>query len=175
MDTFAHDVAGLRGEVGASEDVVGSISFEPIEISGVTFRFPEPVRVEAVLTNTGDGFLLYGSAFAEVSVQCSRCLSDVRADIAAALDTMFVDSKPLTPEEDQEIVHFDGDAVDVAPPVEAAVRLELPLAPLCDEECKGICASCGTDLNASECECSEQPSPESPFASLEGFFDDGDE
>jgi uncharacterized protein len=175
MDPFIVEVAGIRGEVGASEDVTGGISLDPFEIAGVRAVFPTPAMLDGALTNTGDGFLLFGSVHASAKVQCSRCLVDMTIDVQAPLDTMFVDKAPLTTEEDQEIVVFEGDKIDLGTAVEAAVRLELPLAPLCDDDCKGICPACGTDLNASACDCHDEPDRGGPFSALEGFFDGNEE
>ncbi len=45
------------------------------------------------------------------------------------------------------------------------ILLQLPMRNLCKEECKGLCAGCGADLNEARCRCSEQE-PEGPFAVL---------
>ena len=171
MDAFILDVAGLRGEIGVSDCVSGSLALDTFDIAGVACRFNEPAVLEATITNTGDGFLLLGHVRAKAAVACSRCLADIEIEVVAPLDTLFADSNLLTPDEDQDIVELHSDAVDIGPSVEAAVRLELPLAPLCEEGCKGICATCGTDLNTSECGCCDEAAEEGPFSALEGFFD----
>ena len=46
-----------------------------------------------------------------------------------------------------------GDQLDLMPLARDAVLLHLPLAPLCRDDCAGLCPSCGNDLNQSTCDC----------------------
>ena len=67
--------------------------------------------------------------------------------------------------------------------VVAAIVFELPLVPLCDEDCKGLCPTCGANLNEGPCGCEkEQPDGpdefelvKNPFAALANFSFDSDE
>jgi uncharacterized protein len=52
---------------------------------------------------------------------------------------------------------YSGDEIDLAHEIEEQVAMEIPLKPLCDEGCKGLCPTCGTDLNTSCCSCSREP------------------
>ena len=49
-----------------------------------------------------------------------------------------------------------GDEIDLTHDLEEQVAMSLPLKPLCAEQCKGLCAECGADLNMSSCACSEK-------------------
>jgi uncharacterized protein len=48
---------------------------------------------------------------------------------------------------------FDGEAIDVDEIVREQILLSVPDRALCDENCRGICLMCGTNLNAGSCEC----------------------
>ena len=54
---------------------------------------------------------------------------------------------------DEDTYPIEGDHLDLQPLVRDALLLELPLAPLCREDCRGLCPECGADLNAAPCEC----------------------
>ncbi|HEX4865395.1 MAG TPA: DUF177 domain-containing protein, partial [Acidimicrobiales bacterium] len=60
-------------------------------------------------------------------------------------------------EDDEETYPLEGEFLDLQPLVRDALLLELPLAPLCSDECRGICPTCGADLNAGGCACVEKP------------------
>jgi uncharacterized metal-binding protein YceD (DUF177 family) len=60
---------------------------------------------------------------------------------------------------DEETYPLVGDQLDLRPLVRDALLLELPLAPLCREDCRGLCAQCGTDLNSGPCECEPARDP----------------
>jgi uncharacterized protein len=57
-----------------------------------------------------------------------------------------------TPDE-EDIYLLKGDQIDLEPLVRDAVLLELPQAPLCTEGCRGLCPTCGTNLNEGTCPC----------------------
>lgn len=53
--------------------------------------------------------------------------------------------------------------IDLSPLLVAALSLELPHTPLCDDECKGLCAGCGANLNIEECTCEKTEEEEDDF------------
>lgn len=79
---------------------------------------------------------------------------DGEADLAGSFDLDAVDAEP-----------FDGKTIDLDPIVREQVLLALPVSVLCQEDCKGLCAECGQDLN--ERDCGHKPAnPLNPFAKL---------
>ncbi|HJV09433.1 MAG TPA: DUF177 domain-containing protein, partial [Acidimicrobiales bacterium] len=52
-----------------------------------------------------------------------------------------------------ESYRLGHDSVDLEPLVREALVLDLPLAPLCEEDCRGLCPTCGADLNLGDCDC----------------------
>ena len=65
----------------------------------------------------------------------------------------------------------DNRKIDLVPLIVAALLLEVPLVPLCDDDCKGLCPQCGANLNEGPCGCSrdEADVEASPFAALKNF------
>jgi len=68
--------------------------------------------------------------------------------VATTVEELFV-SDP----EEWETYPIHGDHIDLEPMAREAVVLGLPLAPLCRPDCKGLCPSCGADLNQGPCGC----------------------
>ena len=60
-------------------------------------------------------------------------------------------------EEDEETYPLRGELLDLQPLVRDAILLELPLAPVCSEACRGLCPTCGADLNDGACSCGTAP------------------
>ena len=54
---------------------------------------------------------------------------------------------------DEDTYPLEGDQLDLRPLVRDALLLEPPLAPLCRDDCRGLCADCGADLNLGPCQC----------------------
>jgi uncharacterized protein len=63
---------------------------------------------------------------------------------------------------------YSGDEIDLTHEIEEQIAMEIPLKPLCNEECKGLCHECGADLNTSTCSCSKEP-VSLTFSALKNF------
>jgi uncharacterized protein len=55
--------------------------------------------------------------------------------------------------DDLDVFAFDGERVDLEPLFREELVLAVPYAPLCKEDCKGLCSQCGADLNSGACGC----------------------
>ena len=103
-----------------------------------------------------------GSIKAPLEVDCTRCLTPVRRDLDVAFEVDFV-SKELFPESremhlessDLDTDVIDGNELDLSHLAREQILLNLPEQVLCREDCKGICPTCGKDLNEGDCKCGE--------------------
>jgi uncharacterized protein len=115
----------------------------------------ESVQVAGTLEHVADGIVLRGSIHAAWQGSCSRCLRPVAGEIVVHVDELF-EPAPLA----GETYLLEEDVLDLAPLLRDAVLLELPGAPLCAEDCAGICPTCGADHNEVSCECVvDEPDP----------------
>jgi uncharacterized protein len=118
-----------------------------LAVSGARVAPGSDVRVEAVLeAMTGDAILATGTVTAEWEGECRRCLGPAAGIVVADVREMF-DATGET----EETYPWRGDQVDLEPLARDAVMLELPLAPLCSEECAGLCEVCGANRNDNDC------------------------
>ena len=83
--------------------------------------------------------------------ECRRCGGPVAGAVAAAVQERYAPAGITG--EDEETYPFTGDELDLEPLARDAVLLELPLAPLCSEDCKGLCPQCGANWNVTTCAC----------------------
>lgn len=126
-----------------------------------------PLVVDVMLEQVPDGIVVHGTVAAEYESECSRCLAPVRATFSVPVRELFEHS-PI----DGETYQLEGDEVDLELPVRDAVLLDLPQAPLCREDCAGLCPACGIDHNLSACECDLNP-PDPRWDALRALtFDD---
>jgi uncharacterized protein len=70
-------------------------------------------------------------------------------------------------EDDLDVFPFDGEQVDLEPLLREQFVLAIPFAPLCAEDCKGLCPQCGIDRNTSSCTC--EPPIDPRLAALKGL------
>jgi uncharacterized protein len=99
------------------------------------------LRLEAVM----EGVLVSGTVTAPVEGECARCLRPVADEVLVDLQELYVyEDLPVADEDTEEAAgRLDGDLIDLEPVVRDAVVLELPLSPLCREDCPGLCPVCG--------------------------------
>jgi uncharacterized protein len=101
------------------------------------------LRLESVV----EGVLATGRISGTLVGECVRCLDPVEVPVEADFQELFYyDAEDLPAEEAQESMFVVEELVGVEPLVHDALVLELPLRPLCDEDCPGLCAECGARM-----------------------------
>ena len=154
-------------------------NYDPVVITlgPDVYSVPRPVSWSVDLTNTGDAILVTGSVEGTVTTSCARCLGDVHESIVGEIEGYFLIGSDVEAPEDMNDDEFDllpdDGAIDLAALITAAIVLELPLVPLCDEDCKGLCPTCGANLNEGPCDCPPAEDDEfgrrNPFSVLKGY------
>lgn len=97
------------------------------------------VRLESVL----EGVVVTGTVRAPLAGECVRCLEPIADVLDVAFTELFVHAGS---EGDDETRWIENDAVDIDPVLRDAVVLELPLQPVCEPDCPGLCPDCGALL-----------------------------
>jgi len=101
------------------------------------------LRFEAV----SEGVLVTGSAVAPLTGECARCLDPLTSTTEVSFQELYrYLPDPGEDEDDGEERFLDGDLLDLEPAFRDAVVLTLPLSPLCQDDCPGLCAECGAKL-----------------------------
>jgi uncharacterized protein len=118
-----------------------------------------------VLDSVPGAVVVSGTVTAPWRGPCRRCLADADGTVRIDVREVFEDE----PDPEQTYL-LEGDRLDLEPLARDAVLLELPLAPLCREECAGICPTCGADRNVAPCQCSATP-PDPRWAALDALGD----
>lgn len=138
-------------------------------------------KLEVELYAEGSHAFAAGTFKGWVTVACSRCVDPVRLDIDEKVRITFMppsempaeDEAPTDEEgvelgeEDLDTFPFDGEIVDLEPYLREQIVLAVPFAPLCREDCKGLCPQCGTDWNSGTCGCEKPVDPR--LAALKGL------
>lgn len=153
MQGFTFSVAEVLGRPGAFRDVRLAEPLPGVRTALARLtddRITAELRAESVV----EGVLLTGSTTASVTLECARCLAGFASDVHADVCELFV-APGHEVSSDEDVYEVRGTEIDVEPALRDVVTLALPLHPLCREDCKGICARCGTDLNAGACGCVE--------------------
>ena len=145
----------LKEPIG--EQVEYHVAESPIdpkgENSGLLEAGAVSIEAEIVGTHTNPGVYFEGAADASLQATCSRCLipieTPVHADFAEQYYARFgVESGQPLGEAPTDAKTIGSDfKVDLTPLLREELFLAAPFAPLCREDCKGLCEECGDDLN----------------------------
>jgi uncharacterized protein len=109
------------------------------------------LSVDLWLESAEGGVVANGTITTTYQAICGRCLTECSGDLVATVDhELFVRDQAIDPLGDFSY-SIVGDEMDLEPLVTDAVVLELPLAPLCKEDCAGLCPTCGVNRNEWDC------------------------
>lgn len=138
------------------ERILAPIEMERFEFQGNTYEFAEKGAVDLTITNLGNRtVLIEGSTNISLSLFCSRCLKKLTYPIEIHI-SKEVDFN-LTEEERAEGLdetnYIIGYNLDVDILIYDEILMGFPMRLLCSEDCKGICKSCGVNLNEETCNC----------------------
>lgn len=106
------------------------------------------VELDLTLQSVSEGVLVLGTVHAPVEGECSRCLESFDDEIELHLTELFAypDSNTEKTTEEEDVHRLVDDMLDLEPVVIDAVGLELPLQPLCEPDCAGLCPECGVRM-----------------------------
>ena len=136
--------------------------FEPEEFEGRTshFRVVAPVELRFKVHKDHARFRLVGRVATTLEQNCSRCLEPFRQSVDAPFDIRYLPQSENTGTHEAEVEEDDlsdafyrDDQVDLRQLLEEQLYLALPMKPLHQEDCKGLCPNCGTNLNENTCNC----------------------
>jgi uncharacterized protein len=147
----------------------------PADLGIDVIRVPEgadlalDLRLEAVM----EGVLVSGTARGLATGECVRCLEPIEQELEIDFQELYVypeaDTRDPANDDEDELHRLEGDFLDLEPVLRDAVVLALPLQPLCEEDCPGLCPQCGERLTDPE---HTHESADPRWAALQSLFDE---
>jgi uncharacterized protein len=124
------------------------------------YRVVAPVHLAFEIHKDKDRFRLAGMVTAELELSCGRCLEPYRLPVSAPFDLRYLPATAASTEPEQEVEDADletsyyrDEQIDLTELLREQFYLVLPMKPLCQEGCRGLCPQCGTNLNTGTCTC----------------------
>jgi uncharacterized protein len=107
-----------------------------------------------------EAFAVSGRVRARLTVECSRCVEPFDVPVDAEFDLRYValaenvgEGEREVGEEDLTTAYYREGMLDLIDLVREQFVLALPMKPLCTDSCRGLCPTCGTNLNKTQCDC----------------------
>ncbi len=130
--------------------------FSAQEFGGV-FPFTTPVRLEGEIRNTAGIVEVDAKINFVLETRCDRCAADVKLPFEVKMEHGLVSS--LNDEENDDYILVEDMRLDIEELTSEDIYLALPGKILCKEDCKGVCMTCGADLNDGPCGCEKEIDP----------------
>jgi uncharacterized protein len=176
MDLLTPKIADISDD-GLS--LSGDVTAEELELPEADASLSGPLAVGLDLRAVDGTVCVTGVVEGTAIRQCVRCLKEFEEPIAFSVrvayerETKAPASMPkredgrkkkpapvvdVAPEEhNDDIYHYAGDQLELAPMLREQLILSAPMHPLCTEDCLGLCQKCGKDLNTGPCRCAVEP------------------
>lgn len=150
-----HELPRRAGEM--KEYQLDLVAPEPVGVPLIGVQVGAIIEVDARLEAVTEGILLSAEIFAVATGECIRCLDPVELDVERTIQELYLyeddgakkksHHKKAAPVEDdleeEDLLYLDGVIMDLEPPIRDAIVLNLPVNPLCDPDCMGLCPDCG--------------------------------
>lgn len=117
----------------------------------------QPVQAEGSVTNHAGALVLEGTARSVLDLACDRCGKPFSREKVVPLDSLV--AHELEDDENDEIFLLDGNELDLDEVVTTTYVLAMDTKNLCSDDCKGLCAKCGVNLNEGICRCKPEVDP----------------
>lgn len=152
----------IHEEVGYSHEIpfeLGKVKIDDLELQ----NFEGAVQIG----RTPQGLVVQGKFSADTNLECVRCLREFNYPLNWEITELYAFNKKSVSE--SELLVPDDAHLDLAPLICEYALLEIPISPLHDPACKGLCPECGQDLNIRDCG-HRQDLDDSPFAKLKDLL-----
>ena len=150
----------LRGFRGGVDQVARVFQPDVFKLEREEFRVVAPVEFTAQVTKDAQKVRLVGRVRTTLEANCGRCLEPFAIPVDAPFDLMFLPTsdEPSTREneiaaDDVGVSFYQDDAIDLGEVMREQFFLALPMKPLCQPECQGLCPVCGKNRNRDACDC----------------------
>jgi uncharacterized protein len=108
----------------------------------------QPITLDLTVETVGEGVLVRGQVDFALTGRCARCLNEITDEDSADINQLYLwELSESTGDDDEDFGLIERDQINLEPEIRDAIILDLPLAPLCRDNCSGLCPRCGANLN----------------------------
>jgi uncharacterized protein len=165
-DPLVVNAAELLRRAGSAKAVEVDVPLADLGIEDDPRFAPDArVAVRLQLDSLNDGIVVDGELAVPWHGTCRRCLTATAGTAVSEVHELY--QRTLT---DPDAFEITGDQLDLRPLVRELVLLDAPMTPLCRPDCRGLCPTCGANLNDTTCDCAA-PAADDRWAALDALRD----
>lgn len=133
-----------------------------MDVENSEFHIMSPVDYTLTVRKYDNLLAIAGRVAFETSFTCGMCLEEFSRSVDVDMDIRLAPKAEIPQaaelelrDEDMDVYYYDGDEIELDPFIYEEVLLNMPLRPICKDECRGLCAICGKNKNLETCDCHE--------------------
>ena len=130
-------------------------SFLQVENSEM-ISFKDDIQYKLHISMVSNKVLVKGSVSCSYEATCGRCLKKYTGSFGNSHICLFYEE-------------LYGSELDISEDIRKNLIIEIPLNCICKDDCKGLCHSCGVNLNKKKCTCKKVDNKENPWNDLDGL------
>jgi len=122
---------------------------------GSDIKIVNPIKYNGEIYKVNREHLLNLTISYTYESNCDRCLQTTSERVTTVLTGKLKESTGTIDDEDEleEIISIENNRLNLTAYIWSQVVSSLPMKILCSNDCKGICPTCGIDLNTQSCDC----------------------
>jgi len=131
--------------------------------AGEAFQVVAPIALQFDIFKDKAQFRLVGSVQTTLELTCGRCLEPFSLPVDSSFDLRYQPHSSNTGEGEREIeeddlttAFYENETIDLSQLMREQFYLSLPMKPLCANDCRGLCVTCGVNLNRETCDCTNE-------------------
>jgi uncharacterized protein len=146
--------------------VSSPVSLAQLGLADEEWRTEGPVRMHLLVTREAEQIVVQGDVSATLRIPCSRCLQECTYPVNGTVLLSLAPeggigasegAQQLTAEDLEQLSYREG-GFETNEIVREQLLLSIPMRVVCRPDCRGLCATCGKNLNEGPCGCPE-PAP----------------
>lgn len=152
------NLAPILHEPGGIVPFSFTMDFSDMELGGI-YPASEPVSIEGQVRNEAGVLILTATLKTTLHCVCDRCATAFLQDYSEPVEAILVSELAHQENEDDWTFLLQGSDADLEDIMNTAFILNLDSKMLCSPDCKGLCGTCGKNLNDGSCDCKKELDP----------------
>ncbi len=154
MKGFKFNLSCLLDFQEPETKICGEEKIPYLEVGRSKFSFSKKVKFNLIARRISQGVTVEGKIQSQINLNCSRCLKKFPFPLHCEVREIFAEpEKKKFFLEEAETFEIINERIDLEPMIKQLFILSLPMKPLCNQNCLGLCPKCGKDLNQGNCSC----------------------
>lgn len=120
----------------------------------------EQIDVKSKVHKSEHNIVVTSNTVSKVELICDNCLDEFTSQLEDTF-SLFYTAEKVEISDDDELRYISSGTryIDLSDGVRDSILLSLPMRQLCCNDCKGLCAQCGVNLNHENCRCQKTIDP----------------